>query len=266
MLLAVTDYCSMGCSHCMSSCDTTGKHITQEQLIKNLDYAYDILESSSVKILMITGGEPFEHPEIKSVLKTIGDYTKRHPIVPVIIATNGYTLANNMSLLNWYRDFIKSHHSIMTQVTNFPEWYPNNLTEKNKYHLSKIQRSMVIDDNKDVPLYPQGRALTLPNPKWNFGSGTKCTNMRLFANQLQTHSFKAVVRAITNVRACVPRINVNGSISLGESRLYPPIGNIDDSDELLFQNTKNCRCVSCAIPFKHIKETNPIAYNLVMGG
>lgn len=265
MLLPITDYCSMGCSHCMSSCTTEGKHITTEQFIKNLDYAYSVVERSVNHSIIISGGEPFEHPQIRDILRIIGNYAKKHPTVLVYVATNGFSLANNPSLLNEYRNYVKQFRNIFTQIVNYPEFYPKNLSEKNVYHLSKIQRSLVATDASEMFLYPQGRALSLPNPQWRIGGGPKCSNIRLLANQLNTTSFKKVILNLPFLQNCLPRINIDGSISLGESLQCPSIGTIDDDDRGLYEAVKNCRCSSCKIACEHMKKTNPIAYSLILG-
>lgn len=263
MLIPITDYCSMGCSHCLSSCTIEGKHITKEQLVKNLDYAYSVVKNTIKRTILITGGEPFEHPEIKDVLEIVGGYAKKYPTVYVFICTNGVVLANDNKLLNWYREYIKRYKNVLTQVVNYPEYYPQNLTEKNIYYLSKIQRGLVATDSKEMFLYPQGRALDLPSPVWGLGGGPKCGNLRLTANQMNTTSFRHVIQSMPMVKLCVPRINIDGSIALGESRLCPTIGSIEDDDKVLFENTKNCRCSRCKIACEFMKENNSFAYSLI---
>lgn len=265
MLLAVTDYCSMGCQHCFGDHTTAGAHITREQLIKNLEFAYSILKNIPLSMLMITGGEPFEHPHIREVLEVIGQYNKKYPKIPVTIATNGYTMANDIDLMNWYREYVKSHKSILTQVTAVKEFYPKHLTDKNLYYLGKIKNCTVIDEAEEIFLYPQGRALNLEDPIWQTNA-PKCVNMRLIANQLPTSDFNQIIQTLTSMnKYCTPRINVDGSISMGESALCPPIGTVD-RPELLFENIKNSRCGKCSIPLNKLKNTVPELYNLIMEG
>lgn len=265
MLLALTDYCSMGCPHCLSDCNTGGSHITEEQFISNLDFAYKLISGLPGQVLIVSGGEPFEHPKIKSLLEILGTYSKKF-YAPIVIATNGHNLANDKALYDWYREFAKRYPRIFTQVTYVKEYYPRELTQNNKYYLGKIKNCTVIDDIREVPLYPQGRALSLPSPAWNT-KGPKCVNLRLLANQVNTLSFKSIVGVMPRInqgKFCTPRINIDGTISLGESRLCPPIGTIEDSDAELFAKTRDCRCSKCSIALDILKESNALAHSLIM--
>ena len=267
MLLAITDYCSMGCFHCLSDCNTDGSHITEEQFIDNLNFAYKLISGVPGQVLIVSGGEPFEHPNIKGLLEILGGYSKR-TYAPIIIATNGHKLANDRGLYDWYREFAKKYPRILTQVTYVKEYYPKELTPNNKYYLGKIKNCGVVDDIREIFLYPQGRALDLPSPNWNT-KGPKCVNLRLLANQVNTLSFKSIVGVMPQInqgKFCTPRINIDGTISLGESRLCPPIGTIKDSDTELFVKTMKCRCSKCSIALDMLKESSAPAYSLIMGG
>jgi len=263
MLIALTDYCSMGCNHCLSDCTTDGKHITIEQLKKNLDFAYDLIGHSTMQCIVFSGGEPFEHPEIKQILEVITAYQKRFPQVGTIIATNGYPLAHDKDLYNWYRDFTKNHaRNLLTQVTAVKEYYPKHLIEKDVYWLNKIKNCSVVDEKSEINLYPQGRALTLDSPQWDT-KAPKCVNLRLMSKQTQETSFKHIVNMMPVGKYCTPRINIDGSISLGESRLCPPIGTVHDDLRVLGEKVKKFNCKGCSISLEILKETNALAYNMI---
>jgi len=263
MLIALTDYCSMGCSHCLSNCTTDGEHITIEQLKKNLDFAYDLIGYSTMQCIVFSGGEPFEHPQIKQVLEVIAAYQKGFPRVGVVIATNGYQLAHDKNLYNWYRDFSKSRaKNFLTQVTAVKEYYPKHLVEKDLYWLSKIKNCCVVDETSEINLYPQGRALNLKAPQWDT-KAPKCVNLRLIANQIPETSFRHIVNKMPVGKYCTPRINIDGSIALGESRLCPSIGTIHDDLCVLGERVKNFNCKGCPIPLDILKNTNLLAYSII---
>nr|WP_231848195.1 4Fe-4S cluster-binding domain-containing protein [Selenomonas ruminantium] len=253
----------MGCPHCLSDCTTDGKHITLEQLKRNLDFAYDLIGYSTMQCIVFSGGEPFEHPQIKQVLETIAEYQKRFPRVGVVIATNGYQLAHDKDLYNWYRDFVKNRaKNFLTQVTAVKEYYPKRLIEKDLYWLSKIKNCSVVDEVSEIYLYPQGRALNLKDARWET-KAPKCVNLRLIANQIPETSFRHIVNTMPVGKYCTPRINIDGSIALGESRLCPPIGTIDNDLQKLGENVKHCKCGQCSIPLEILRKHSPQAYSLI---
>jgi MoaA/NifB/PqqE/SkfB family radical SAM enzyme len=67
MILVITDKCSMGCTHCLSDCKPDGQHITLEQFKQNLEFALRTI-GRNPQILILSGGEPFEHPQIREIL------------------------------------------------------------------------------------------------------------------------------------------------------------------------------------------------------
>jgi len=273
MILAVTDKCSMGCNHCLSDCKPDGKHITFDQLKKNIEFC---LPLTMVQPMMITGGEPFEHPDIKEILEYTMDrhiaYSKeiRRLCLPIAVITNGYTLINNKDLFNWYMKFCEKYSNyITTQVTNVAKYYPKVLSKNELYWLGKIPHSFIETTEDCILLYPQGRALNLNEPYKT--KGPKCCNARILAKQKRTdgnciegmdiYTLYEFISVILH-KFCDPRINIDGTIALGESRLCKPVGTVDDDPKVLFDKILNFDCYACKEAIAVMKETSPMAYSL----
>jgi sulfatase maturation enzyme AslB (radical SAM superfamily) len=61
MLIRVTNKCTMGCRHCMIEASAPdGEHMTSEMFEKALDIS-SLLYSH---VILLSGGEPFEHPRM----------------------------------------------------------------------------------------------------------------------------------------------------------------------------------------------------------
>ena len=266
MILAITDKCSMGCNHCMSDCSSNLAHTTLEQFKRNLEWC--LHPKLNFHPIIISGGEPFEHPDIKEILEyTANRYNKYKKNVaipkPMLIATNGSCLVDDKELYSWYKDFTKKNPWILTQLTNVKEYYPRVFTDKEKYWLSKIHGCTVCDSIKDVPLYPQGRALNLENPNYET-KAPKCANIRLLSMQLPELSAFDLFNMIAMKlhKFCEPRVNIDGSISIGESRLCPSIGTIDDTEDTILEAVRGFKCAACKISIEKLKNDNPLVYEL----
>ena len=274
MILAITDKCSMGCSHCLSDCSPDLGHTTFEQFKKNLEWCFN--PKLFAHPILISGGEPFEHPEIKNILEyTAERYNKiilsqdiKMPRLPkqIVVITNGLRLVEDFDFCSWYRYFTKKNSWLLTQITNVEEYYPITFTDKENYWLSKIHGAFLCNSINDIALYPQGRALNLDNPDYKT-KGPKCANVRMLAKQLPEISAYELFNAIAFRlhKFCELRINIDGSISIGESRLCPPIGTVDDSEEALLDSIHKFNCSSCKISIERLKNNSPAGYELFIG-
>lgn len=275
MILAITNKCSSGCTHCLSDCRPVEEHITIKQFKDNLEWCMNL---TSTQPIIISGGEPFEHPDIREILtitlERCQGWVKIGNVPPtVIVATNGIPLLDDPALYDWYKEFLKKAGKFfLTQVTNVPKYYPRKFTEKEIYWLSKLKGCSVIADPTEIALYPQGRALDL-NEEYQT-RGPKCINARLVSKQLCVreafpgNATNNTIYSLFNLissqaqKFCSPRVNIDGTISIGESLLCPPIGTINDHPRKLFLNILNCNCEKCKISIDKLKETNPMVYDI----
>ena len=246
MMIAITYHCSAGCPHCMSDCQPDNSHMTLDTLGSSLQWlkAHDIKE-----MIMITGGEPLEHPDILEVLKEVNE---KFPGF-VVLTTNGYHF--NDEIMN----FLKKKRKFLVQITNDERYYRPYTKEELQY-LSPFRVETVGG------LYPQGRALeNFPNSDWAT-KAPKCINSRLLVKQGYTDLTKLIKTLMSVGKFCTPVITPEGTIKIGESKLCPAVGNIFSEDSLIIKNIRNSACNGCEIPKNILARNNPVAYDLAFGG
>lgn len=269
LLISLTYRCSMNCSHCMSSCTPDGQDMSIRTLVDVLKFA----ERHKVPAWNFSGGEIFEHKQIEDVLICIESELLCGRNIPkaVVFGTNGRVLANNRTKYNRFKEFIKkSPIPVMVQVTDDYRYYPEKLTDRDRYWLNKL--GAIIEavpgdpDHIQSCLYPQGRALeNFPNHKW-YTVGPKCSNCRLLAKQITGLTFTELLDSqFKRGKLCTPAISPEGYIKLGESQLCPKCSSIYDSDNEIIQSIKNFNCNKCKIAWDVLKEKSPTAYSILQG-
>lgn len=269
MIIDLTYKCSMGCSHCMSDCKPDGAKMT----IPTLKDTIEFFKRNDCHTVLVSGGEIFEHSNIIECLTTLFEgFRDYNDYLMIILITNGRQLADNHDYLRFLEQYMKYdkfyRRRIIIQVTDDPRFYPNPLTQTQRYRLEKL--GAIIDtvpsnsDDKDRCLYPQGRALmNFSDKNWNT-KAPKCVNLRLLANQ-GFKSLKGILQYLSmSCKFCTPSISPYGDIKLGESALCPAVASIYDSAEEIIEKIKNCNCQSCKIPLNILKSSNPIAYDLII--
>lgn len=226
MIIDLTYSCKMGCSHCMSDCKPEGKNMSIQVLKDSLDF----LKKYQIPTWYFSGGEIFEHPDILKILEIIEtEWMKESFRFPLALITNGRELVRNKKIYDYIYNLIKRHGKkyIYIQVTDDSRFYPDKLTEKERYWLSKIASVIegVPGDPKDKNkcLYPQGRALHNYSEKNWYTVGPKCINPILMIKQDMGIS-KMVMTMLMKGKMCVPVIAPDGSIKLGESALWSSCG------------------------------------------
>lgn len=267
MLVELTYACKMNCSHCMSDCKSDGEHMSLAVLEDTLKF----MVKNRIPTWSFSGGEMFEHPDILQMLDLIEFYWKKSLVKgPLTFITNGRELVRNKEIYNAVADLQKRHskRDILIQVTDDPRFYPEPLSSKEKYWLTKL--GAIIEgvpsnpNDKSSCLYPQGRALTNhPDSTWNT-IGPKCGNCILIAKQQPSITFTELVNTLlVHGKVCTPVVAPDGSIKVGESALCPSVASIYDSSSDIIQKIKTTRCHACKIPWEYLKDTNPRAYSIL---
>lgn len=258
MLIELTYACKMNCSHCMSDCKPDGINMSKEILRDTLEF----FKRYRIPNLVFSGGEMFEHPKILDLLEIVQSYWDKK--FPLTFITNGRELVHNREIYDYVTDMQKkySKKNILIQVTDDERYYPEQLSDKDKYYLKKL--NAIIEE---VPgLYPQGRVLeNFPDSEW-CTKGPKCVNCRLLTMQGVNTVNGLVTTLLSANKMCTPVIAPDGSIKIGESALCPSVASIYDSEEDIIDGIKNCKCMKCKIPFDILQENNPIAYKMLKGG
>lgn len=246
MMLAVTYHCSAGCPHCMSDCQPDNSHMSIETLGSVLTW---LREHDIQEMIMITGGEPLEHPEILQVLKTIN---QEFPGL-IILTTNGYYLTDPIA------KFLRKKTRFIVQVTNDKRYY-------RPYTKEEAKRLKPYKTESVQGLYPQGRVLqNFPDSAWATVA-PKCINLRLLVKQGYT-DLSSLIKTLMSVgKFCTPVITPTGEIKIGESRLCPSVGSIFSEDSTIIENIRDFSCETCNIPIRILKNNYLPAYQLAFGG
>lgn len=232
----------MGCTHCLSDCKPEGKHMTFETFQQAIKFNFDRAGDSPI---LISGGEPTEHPEFEKFLGYVLMYKKLQEcanlkrFVPITVTTNGLWLTEHM-------DFIKSLENdgtfssdIMFQVVVDDKYYPIHVNEE------VLSYSKLIVIGHEVPaIYPQGRALqnNIPTNR----KSSNCFNVRAIAKQIECPTLEKII-TMQNLRGhmCTPHIDIDGNIKLGESRLCPVCSSIYKTDEEIVEDIIKFQCHQC---------------------
>ena len=245
MLIKITNYCSMGCSHCMEDSTVAGTHMTRETFLAALGLTErlegDAWRHGIPKRILISGGEATEHPDVEWFLSTVIDAG-----YDVILITNGMWLDDPVLRAKILRPEWKH---LMVQVTNDPRFYP------------KQPVNVPTDDPRVVYvptltlLVPLGRMKPTRAHSGKDGvpvrKGPTSFNLRSL-----TRSLGDVRTALTMLRAraalgmsgnCSPSISSDGTIVAGETSNCFPIGDVYSTAEQVTRALVSMQCNKCGL-------------------
>jgi hypothetical protein len=216
----------------MINASPEGKHMDMETFYKSIDF----INRMEPFILIISGGEPTEHPEFFEIIK---EARKCNSVLDVSVVSNGHFLFDDKLTERIARE------NIRVQITNDPRYYPVKIPEdKLKKYPEFIYETHIRH------IYPLGRAVTNHIESYNT-LAPKCFNLRSIARSGNCRSFKEVIKTLeTLYKFCSPSINIDGSISAGESNLCHRIGTVEMYDAELFENLKTMKCNRCGMEDK----------------
>lgn len=239
MVIELTERCDMGCTHCMQDCTMTGNDITLDVLKDSLEFARRYNEN----FIILSGGEPFLHPQIMEILEIVSEYASQPgvPMTVVTVTTNGEWLLNNKSKA---KKIFNRFSKILFQITNDSRYYPRFVNTKDPL----FRKSNVFTETHIRHCYPQGRALRSGVDCHGY-KASKCTNAKLTTMQLNVRGQLSISNIINRLHEgglmCSFEVLVNGDIVIGESRFCKPIGTIWDTEEDLLNSIINFDCEGC---------------------
>lgn len=229
MLVRLTNYCKMGCSHCLSDANQNGKHMDIDTFKSVLKFTkkYD-------NMIFLSGGEPTNNPYLFDFIELILNENINKKFI--LIMSNGLFLNDN----NYTKQLLS--YGIDLQITNDSRYYPKKI--------NKIKHQLLTYVDKIEPVSPFGRALKNNIPITQ--KYPSCFNLRSLV-----YSFNSFEKAINTLRYkaykfCTPSINVDESINAGESPSCSKIGTIESSNEEITNNIQSLSCNKCGL-FKNLK-------------
>jgi hypothetical protein len=198
-----------------------GHHMTFETYFEAVSFS----KECGLPLIMLSGGEPSEHPEL---LDFVTIAVNRG--LTVTILSNGEFLWTKPRLRSAILPLV---HSI--QVTNDDRFYPRKIDEWKHEKICWVDRI--------THLVPQGRAKDRPDTNCR---APECFNMRSLARSGLTFQM-ARLMLVKRGRFCTPSINVDGTISAGESPFCAKIGTVTDGPATAMNNLSKMTCSKCGL-------------------
>ena len=224
MLVRITDYCTMGCTHCMVNAGESGGHMDMEMFKWAFDFSvfFDMY-------LFLSGGEPTSHPQFIDMLEFIRN--AKIPFFKVLILSNGMFLEDKK-----YTDKILGF-GYQVQISNDSRFYPKRVKE--------VKHPLLTYVNRITQVAPFGRAIENKIDIDQRFPG--CFNLRSFAQKFD--SFREVIFDLRYPagKFCTPSINTDGSISAGETPFCSLIGTVNSTGDELLNNIRSMSCNSCGL-------------------
>jgi len=203
----------------MINADTDGEHMT----LKTFEKIVDLIKQQRLMLLMVSGGEPLEHPQFFELM----DMTKNIPVKTIL--SNGMFLedpATKKKVLDL---------GIPLQITNDPRYYPK--------RIPKVDHSLLGYETHIRTITALGRAKENDIPTNRIAP--MCFNLRSLTKK---YGFWDSVRYLRSMKKfCIPSINIDGSIVVGEASCCYRIGTIESSDQELVQNLQRMDCNRCGM-------------------
>lgn len=235
MLISITEKCRMGCPHCMDCATPEGSDMD----MKTFQEAVRFFNMYGSLVMLITGGEPTENPQCVDML----DYALRNTneLTQILLATNAMNIAGNKKLQDDLSHLIDRYNDrLQIQITSVDGLYPIKVDFNEPFF---SQRNVTICTQIES-MYPQGRAVENGFPAK--AKVSKCFNIRSLIRSFGSLKIASVTLA-TRFHFCTPRVNWNGDLKLGESRLCPTVCTIFDNEETINQKIKDFRCDKCGL-------------------
>lgn len=259
MMIKFTERCTMGCSHCLNDAKADGKDMPFDVLLDTLDFLKE--HNLGRSHLIITGGEPTEHPAFDLFMNRIIDFHKQtNHFTVVTVTTNGENVQNDPER---FKGYVKKANDagfhLLFQVSADTRYYPRRINVTKRIFR---EEGFVLVDNCIRAMYPQGRALTNNYP-W-VAKCSKCFNVRSISHQIPEGSTLADIEShlTRNQKFCTPHIGIYGTIKLGESDLCTPCACIYDDMPTIMKKIRTFQCHKC----DHVNKNLPQLFKALLNG
>jgi hypothetical protein len=242
MLIKITNYCSMGCSHCMEDSTVAGQHMTRETFLAALGLT-ERLEGLAwkrgvPKLLLLSGGEATEHPDVLWFLETA-----RATGHKVILITNGMWLDDPELCAKILRP---DWTDLMVQVTNDPRFYPkapkNVPTDDPRVMFVPSLTVLVTLGRLKRSRLPAAPPVRKAPTSFNFRSLTRSLR------DVREALFMQRARATMGLSGhCSPSISSDGTIVAGETSNCFPIGDVHSTADDVTRALVGMQCNKCGL-------------------
>lgn len=257
MLFCITNKCSMGCPHCMSDCKPEGQLLDKNNLMPFINF----FNFMRFRTLLISGGEPTEHPDFSYIVETLAEKCK--PLAMVIIS-NGSFVEDEKRLSEVVR-LMHRFQFMRLQITSIKGLYKNydSIYKKKEYIRSFFPGRVIFEMERIMMMRSLGRAATNPEimemvEQTNNGY-TDCANATLLS--MQSPNIKEfALNCESRGKFCMPMVDYKLDVHMSESMLCPSVGNLKNDGFLkIFENMKSfVPCGRCGNTDKSMAVINAI--------
>lgn len=225
MLIRITDRCHMNCNHCMVDARPDGAHMTEDVFRAALEFC----KIDVAPVLMLSGGEPSEHPELIRFLDMAATAGFKCAFL-----TNGMYLFEKPELARAIAERV-----FAVQVTNDVRYYPKRLP-------GPLPDGMTCDTLRVLSPFGRARRAIARGKLKCTQHAPPCFNLRS-----ATRHFGSVELALaalrTRGRMCIPSINVDGIVVAGEAPSCAPLGTVGTSAQGITRALLSLRCGKCGL-------------------
>lgn len=279
MLIQITNTCTFGCPHCLQASGPTPQHMPLG-LFKN---ALILSKMAKCQFLMISGGEPTDHPDWENYLDLA---CNNADCQVVMFITNGKWLGTDKEDI--VLDKLRKHPLLFIQVTSDPRYYPDwsRKTISERFHLFEekcgdelgmchvdsllgshgFSRVALIREINDLKAL--GRAAevkTLRKVARACHSTTSCAASALIAAQAKGDFISTISFLEKTMKWCRPLVDWRGGVHWSESWLCPSFFTIPSHlllDEPMFLQISEAAsawrpCGKCEDYQKLLTKTDP---------
>lgn len=205
-----------------------GDHMSLDVFKQTVDF----IEACNVKVLTISGGEPFEHPNIDTILKACAELHKRTGTV-VTVCSNG------LFALDEEKFELAERCGLVIQVTNDKRYYGRDLW----LIKHKFDRPLMCFEDRIRIIVPCRR--TRENKITATRMSPMCFNLRSAVRQLGFE--KGIVVLEANGKYCTPSVNIDGSVVAGEADTCSRIGDVYMKPGDITEPVLLMRCSRCGL-------------------
>lgn len=247
MLIQITNKCFEDCAHCMQCSNPDGKHMSLQTFKAALRFA-DFLKSQT---LIISGGEPTEHPEFEEICNIANRFCLSKNTSPQVfsVCSNGMWFKDSDKQEMVYRLSRLKAYAGMQVYTN-AKWYKNSAyILKNEKEINAIPK-VVVDTTDIQSMQDLGRAKTNVLAQMEIDRNSynmSCLNGHLVFKQLNPN--RRLMDIPIGRMFCKPLVDFNGDVHLSESWLCPSFGNVntDSMFEIFKSLQESTPCGKCKL-------------------
>jgi hypothetical protein len=203
-----------------------GDHMTMDVF----DRALEFIKRIGVRILLVSGGEPFEHPQVFEMAERIKDVSMQQMLMPAF-ASNGHFALDEEKL-----ERVKATR-IGVQVTCDPRYYKRILLRE------RFQEDQFAFEDTLRIIFPCRR--TRENGIVATRLSPSCFNTRSATRQMPLQ--QALLLLELQGRVCTPSINIDGTVVAGEADTCHVLGTVDSDIHEVEENLKTMSCDKCGL-------------------